>query len=370
MDNKTVLDRTILECYVGSFTYGTNLPDSDKDEGGICIPTKEVYFGGDKFNQATSWTDEGGNKIDKTIFSIDKAVELILDNNPNMVDYLYLPERSLIKVTPEWERLLAVRDEFISTKCRQSYAGYAYSQLNRIKTHRAYLLNPVNKPNRSDYGLPEVSLFPPHQNEIISKLSTDWIAEELRNDFYRDMSSVVDNEIITVFRKYVDENLVQILMPEFKKGHKEFLHMISSISSRFLKDEYIDMAAKELAYMSQYTNWKRYDEWKKTRNKKRLELELKCGFDSKAASHACRLSRMAVEILEGKGVNVDRTNIDADELRSIRLGNHSYEYVMDIINPLEEKANELYKTSTLRKSPNRKLINSIKMDIIEKYLFK
>ena len=254
MNNKTVLDRTILECYVGSFAYGTNLPDSDKDESGVCIPIKECYFGNKRFEQANKWTDENGNKVDKTIYGIDKAIKLILENNPNMIDLLYLPERCLIKVTPEWERFLEVRDQFISKKSRYSYAGYAYSQIERIKTHRSYLLHPVTEPKRSDYGLPEKSIFPETQYEVISKIAFKWIPQESKDDFYREMSKVIDNEAVTIFRKYVEPALVPIVMGDFKCGQKEFLHMISSVSGSFLKDEYNDMAAKELSYLSALHN--------------------------------------------------------------------------------------------------------------------
>ncbi len=370
MDNKTVLDRTILECYVGSFAYGTNIPSSDKDESGICIPTKDNYIGGEKFEQANSWKDENGNKIDKTIYSIDKAIKLILDNNPNMVDLIYLPERCLIKVTPEWERFLAVRDEFISTKCRYSYARYAQNQIERINTHRSYLRNAVAEPIREDYGLPKVSMFPDTQYEIIAKLSSDYVPLEQKDDFYREMSMMVDNEAVTIFRKYVEPHLVPIVMGEFKKGQKEFLGMISSISGVFLKDEYLDMAKKELSYLSAYWNWKRYLEWKKTRNPARQVLEAKCGYDSKHASHAIRLSRMCVEILEGKGVRVDRKGIDAEELVNIRMGNVPFEWVLEESRKLEEKAGFLYGTTLLKKEPNKDLINGIKMDIIERYVFR
>ena len=370
MDNKTVLDRTILECYVGSFAYGTNMPTSDMDESGICIPPKEYYIGGKDFEQANNWKDENGNKIDKTIYSIDKAIRLILDNNPNMVDLIYLPDRCLKKVTPEWERFLEVRDQFISKKCRFSYCKYALNQIERINTHRAYLRSEVFEPKRADYGLPEKSLFPDTQYEIIAKLAADYVDPENKDDFYREMSSVIDNEAVTIFRKYIEPSFVPMVMGEFKKGQEEFLGMISSISGVFLKDEYLGMAKKELSYLSAYWNWKRYSAWKKGRNPARQLLEAKCGYDSKHASHAVRLSRMAVEILECKGVLVDRKPIDAEELLNIRLGNVPFDWVLEECRRLEDKAEALYLTSPLQKDSNRDLINSIKMDVIEKYSFK
>lgn len=370
MDNKTVEDRTIFLGVVGSTAYGTNIKNSsDEDFSGVCVPNKESYIGSKKFEQANKWTDSNGDKIDKTIYSIDKIVDLMLDNNPNCLDLLYLSDRSIRIIKPEWERILAVRDEFISKKSRYSFAGYSVAQMNRIYTHRSYLLNPIKEPTRKEYDLPEKSIFPDTQYEIIAKLAADYIPLESKDEFYREMSMVVDNEANTIFRKYCEPHLVPLVMGEFKKGQKEFLGMISSISGMFLKDEYVSMAKKELSYLSSFWNWKRYEEWKKNRNPKRQELEKKCGFDGKAGSHALRLSRMGVEILEGKGVRVDRTGIDADYLLDIRLGNVPFEKVLEETRVLEERSKELYITSSLPYQPNRKLINSIKMDIIEKYVF-
>ncbi len=369
MKNSEVLNRTILECYVGSYIYGTNLPTSDMDEGGVCIPLRDHFLGVHKFEQANVWADENGNKIDKTIFAIDKAIELILNNNPNMIDYLYLPDRAFKKVTPEWKKILEIRDNCISKKCRYSYAGYAKAQIDRIKTHKEYLRKVVNKPLRSDFGLGESPSFPDHYNDVIAKLSTDYIPQEFKREFFAEMSSMIDNEAITIFRKYVEPNLVPIVMEEFKKGNDSFLGMISSISQEFLKEEYIGLAKKELAYMAAYKEYEQYKAWEKGRNPARKALEEKCGYDSKHGSHAIRLSRMSVEILDGKGVNVDRTGIDAEELVNIRLGNVPFQWVLEESQRLEEKAAELYKTSTLQNQPNRNLVHGVMMEVIEEYVF-
>lgn len=78
---------------------------------------------------------------------------------------------------------------------------------------------------------------------------------------------------------------------------------------------------------------------------------------------------MGVEILEGKGVLVDRTRIDAEELKEIRLGNVSFEIVLNEAKKLEERLNSLYETSNLPWQPNREKIENVKMEILEKYLF-
>lgn len=369
MNQEQVIKNTIYSIYVGSTAYGTNVATSDMDEGGVCIPTKESILGNSKFEQWNNWTDEDGNKIDKTIYNIQKAVKLMIQNNPNMMDYLYVPERCIISMAPEWERIMAIRDDFLSTKCKHTYQGYSFAQLDRIKTHRAYLLSPVTKPNREDYGLPEVSVFPSTQYDTIAKLSTDFIEPEYRNDFYKEMVQLFDTEAVLIFRKYMSEDMIQVLLPELKKAQKRYLHTLSSISDIYLKEEYLGMASKELAYLAAYTNWRRYKDWEDGRNPSRKLLEAKCGYDSKHAMHLIRLAKMSVEILSGKGIIVDRTNVDREELLAIRNGEWKFDDVLALSDKLNKEADELYTKSTLPRMPNVKLIESTTMDIIERFSF-
>lgn len=370
MNHQEVNDNLIFLTQVGSQAYGTNIPGvSDEDLGGIAIPPKEYFIGDKHFEQSNKWTDAEGNKIDKTIYNFNKAIDLMLDANPNMIDMLFMPERSIKFIRPEWERILAIRESFISKKAKHSFIGYAHAQMERIETHKSYLRSPVERPSRIDFDLNETSIFPETQYEVIAKISTDYVPEELRKDFYRSMSSLIDNEGTTLFRQFMEPGMVQIAMGEFKKGQKEFLSMLSSISGKFLKDEFTDAAKNELRYLQAYKNWKRYQDWDKGRNPKRKAMEAKCGYDSKFAMHALRLLSVGIEILEGKGVQVDRTGIDAPYLLEVRNGNIPWDEVLGKSRKSMDRLEELYESSTIPYAPNRDLINSVRMDIIEKYAF-
>lgn len=369
MDLKKVEERTIFLTQVGSHAYGTNLPSSDEDVGGVCIAEKQYYIGTKKFEQANKWVDADGNKIDKNIYSLDKALDLISENNPNMLDYLFIPERCVKKITKEWEKVLAVRDRFISKKCKHTFSGYAFAQLERIRTHRSYLMSPVRKPTRQEFGLPDKSIFPDTQVEVIAKLAFNYIDFNDKDSFYREVNQVVDNELMTIFRKYLAPEVVPFIMQEFKKGQNEYLRTFESIASMYLKDEYVGKAAQEMKYLTAYKNWKRYEDWKQSRNPKRQELEAKCGYDSKHASHLIRLQRMGIEILQGKGCRVDRTGIDADELIDIRLGNVAWDSILEMSRANQEKLDSMYAESTIPHQPDRNLIEKVKMEILEDYLF-
>jgi len=280
MNKIEIENNTIFLFTRGSQAYGTNNEDSDEDIGAICLPSKEVLYGVEKFEQDDKWVDENGEKSDKVVYNLNKALDLMLECNPNMLDFLYAPERVIKLTTPTWQRIVDVRDEFLCLKAKWAFQGYSISQLNRIKTHRSYLLNPPKqKPERDSYDLPKKSIFPETQCEVIAKLSSQYVEPEKQDEFYSEVTKMFDREGALIFKKYIPTEYYPFAIADFKKRQKEFLHMISSISGTFLKDEYNKMAENELRYISARYNWQRYTRWQKSRNKRRGEMEAKCGYD-------------------------------------------------------------------------------------------
>jgi predicted nucleotidyltransferase len=353
----------------GSQAYGTNNAQSDEDIGGICLPTREVILGVNKFEQDDNWVDENGEKLDTSIYNFNKAMDLFCENNPNMLDYLYAPERCIKFETDEWAKVRDIREDFMCIKSKWTYQGYAVSQLNRIRTHRSYLLNPMTEPSRESFGLPDKSIFPETQIGVLAKISSQWVPSSDQDTFFTEMSRLMDAEGSLIFKKYIEPQFYPIAIEDFKKRQKEFLRMISSVSQHFLKDEYLDMAHRELQFMAAWKNWEAFRRWKKNRNPARQALEAKSGYDTKHAMHLIRLLTMGNEILTGKGVNVDRTNLDQEYLMNIRNGVYTFDEIEAHANILNQNADESYKTSKLPKKPNLTKINDLRMDIMERHLW-
>jgi len=368
--NKSEIEKNLIFLFIrGSHAYGLNNDQSDIDIGGICLPSKNVIYGLDKFEQDDRWVDKNGEKEDKVIYNITKAVGLMCEANPNMLDFLYTPERVIKYVSPVWKKFMDIRDDFLSIKAKGSFQGYAMAQLNRIKTHRGYLLNPPKgEPKRADYDLPEKSVFPLTQLEVISKVSSEYVSEDKRDTFYSELNAMMDKEGAQIFKKYIAIEHYPFAIADFKKGQREFLNMISSLSGTFLKDEFTNMAENELRYMSSRYNWSRYKKWEKGRNKKRAVMEAESGFDRKHACHLIRLLLMSVEILSGKGVLVDRTGIDRDYLMDIRNGQYTFDEILEHCDELTKKGNALYKDTVLPENPNYDKINDLLADTLDEHL--
>jgi uncharacterized protein len=172
-----------------------------------------------------------------------------------------------------------------------------------------------------------------------------------------------------IFFKYFNEDRKKFLIDFLQNTlHSQMntLHYLGTES--FIKDEYKEECERELKYENAMIEYRQYEEWKKNRNKKRAEMEEKFSFDGKHASHLKRLQNMAKEILETGKINVDRTNIDAEELLDIRNGKWTYEQLEESFNKSEIELNQLYEKSTLQKSPQINKINDLMISIIDDYL--
>jgi len=221
----------IFEAMVGSHAYGTSDEKSDIDLRGVCVPPFEVMFGIlEKFEQKDHWE---GEYEDRTIFNISKFFKLLLDNNPTILELLFLQPSSWLVDTYCWRKIIDNRDIFISKKVKFTFSGYAISQLLRIKRHRGYLLNPITEePLREKFDLPKNPSLSSEQMQAVLTLPINLIPESIH-----------------------------------------------------LREEVIN----EAKYRQAKRDWDDYQSWKKGRNKERAEMEEKFGYDVKHASHLVRL---------------------------------------------------------------------------------
>lgn len=137
----------IVEQVAGSRLYGTFRPDSDTDIRGVALMPVGGLIGLDKpFEQLEQKVP------DRTIWELRKFVKLALACNPNILDQLFAPRHMWISHTPEWQLIYDLRHEVLSQQVRIKYAGYASSQLHRIKNHRFWTENTPTQPDITQYG--------------------------------------------------------------------------------------------------------------------------------------------------------------------------------------------------------------------------
>lgn len=352
---KWLTKRTIFSTLHGSHAYGLNTETSDIDIKGVCIAPKSVYLGyANGFEQA-----EGKDPYDLVIYEIRKFIKLAAACNPNIIEVLHTDPSVWVNVTPMGEKLLEHKDIFLSLKAKHTFSGYAHAQLKRIQNHFRWLSNPPKgAPTRAEFDLPEHTLVPREQlgvveAEIRKKIETfdfDW--------------SVLDEAQRINLQACIAQFFAEMELTSDEVWHR---------TGRALgfDDNFLAHLQKERAYKAKQTEWEQYQNWIKTRNPKRAELEAKFGYDTKHASHLVRLMKMCREILTVGKVIVKRTE-DREELLAIK--NHgiwSYEKLISWADAQEVEINELYKTSkALPREPDQKALDLLCQELVESALNK
>lgn len=125
----------ILLGRVGSHAYGLNTPESDEDFLGVFVaPTTDVaglYW--DSSAETKVDTTPGNEANDTTLHEVAKFMRLALKANPTITELLWLQNEDYVDFVRNGERLLEIRDAFLSEKyVKSAYRGYASQQLGKF----------------------------------------------------------------------------------------------------------------------------------------------------------------------------------------------------------------------------------------------
>jgi predicted nucleotidyltransferase len=137
------------EVLMGSVAYGVSSDTSDMDVYGFSIPPKNIVFPHldgeifgfgrqhkrfEQWQQHHIYDESSKKKYDVTIYSIVKFFQLCMDNNPNMIDSLFVPRRCILHTTQIGEHVREYRKEFLHKGSWHKFKGYAYSQVHKMST--------------------------------------------------------------------------------------------------------------------------------------------------------------------------------------------------------------------------------------------
>lgn len=103
---------------------------------------------------------------------------------------------------------------------------------------------------------------------------------------------------------------------------------------------------------------------------KRKALVKKLGYDAKNAAHAIRLMRMAIEIFRDGKVNVDRTHIDAEELKAIKRGTLPLAEIQAEARRMNETLASLVRSSEMPEEVDRAAIDAMMCGILKTHIDK
>lgn len=338
--------RTIFLTRHGSHAYGTSTPTSDLDLKGVAIPPREFYLGfSSRFEQAEI------KEPDAVIYELRKFFNLAADCNPSVIEVLFTEPEDHLGVTTAGERLLAAREKFLSRKARHTFSGFAMAQLRRLQQHHRWIREPLAAPpSRAELGLPEEE---PATRDVVNTVLGE-LEREIRG-WEIDLGSL-EREAQELLRARIAEALAARIGAE----RDPFTAATRSLS---LGAELTERLALEREHRAKLRAWEQFQQWKRTRNPQRAELESRFGYDVKFGMHVVRLLRMAREVLADGVVRVRRP--DRDELLAIRRGAWSFDRLVSWATEADAALDGVMKGSALPHAPDRAALDALCVALIE-----
>jgi hypothetical protein len=332
----------IFECISGSRAYGLTTETSDVDIRGVYILPRDQFY---SFDYQDQISDERNNQI---YYELRKFLQLLAKNNPSMLEMLNIPSDCVLHRDPLFDKIKA--SDFVSQLCKDTFAGYAMTQIKQARGLNKKILNPMDKKRKSIldfcYVLHEqgsISLLDFLNHEKISpdKLGLVVIPH------MRDMYKVFYSQAGLYAGVVKNDSSMEVTLSSVPKGEKP----IATLS--FNKDGYTHYCR----------DYKEYWHWVENRNEHRFQNTTEHGknYDAKNMMHVFRLLAMAKEI--GRSGSILVRQSDCQQLLKIKKGDFLYEELLDKANAQLKEIEAIYQNSSLPEKPDLFLINCLLVEI-------
>lgn len=331
----------LFEVISGSRSFGLHTPTSDTDIKGVYYLPKKKFFGLDYIPQIANETN------DEVYYEIGRFVELLMKNNPNILEILASPEDCILYKHPLMENLKI--EDFLSKLCKDSFAGYAVTQIKKARGLNKKIVNPMpkEKKNLLDFCYVLVGY------KTIPVL--EFLAE---NNLKQVQIGLVDMPNSKgMFAMFYDENK--------SLGYKGIIQKENSnevsLSSIPKNEKWIGYLSCNLDGYSKYCKeYKEYWNWIEKRNEDRYNTNEQHGknYDSKNMMHTIRLLQTAEQILSTGKLNIRVSN--REKLLDIKAGNKEYDDLLEMADNLIVSIENHYITSDLPEKPDdQKVIQTL-----------
>ena len=324
----------LFEVISGSRSFGLDTPTSDTDIKGVFYLPKEQFFGLHYIPQISNETN------DIVYYELGRFVELLLKNNPNILEVLASPEDCILYKHPIMGQLRL--EDFLSKLCKDTFAGYAMTQIKKARGLQKKIVNPMEKERKS---LLDFCFVLQGYNSIGLK---QWL--KLNN--------------------YLQEHCGLINIPHSRGMYALFYDLHQELGYRgIVKNEKsnevslssIPKGEKELAYLfcnqdaySQYCkDYAAYWDWIEKRNEERYNTNQQHGknYDSKNMMHTIRLLQSALQIAQTGNLTIRVPN--REMLLSIKAGKLEYDQLMQWATTLIESIEQEFPLANLPELPDR-----------------
>lgn len=340
----------LLDCISGSNAYNLALPTSDTDKKGVFILPRQQLFG---FEQVQQVSNESNDEV---YFELKRFLELLLKNNPNILELLNTPRDYVLFKHPLLD-LIKPKD-FLSKLCLETFAGYAASQIKKARG----LNKKINKAFESERrSILDFCYVVQGNGSVALK---EWLKEHhfeqedcglSKLPHFRDVYLLYHQNQLKqgekLFGVASGSNADDVQLSSIPKGIEPMAVM------NFNKD----------AYSVYCREFREYWDWVNKRNEVRYQSTLSHGkdYDAKNMMHTFRLLSMAEEIALYKEVRVHRD--DREFLLKIRSGKFEYDQLMSMVEEKLEEIKSIYEKSTLPEAPDEAHAEALLIEIREEF---
>ena len=325
----------IFEAISGSRAYGTNLPHSDTDLKGVFILPEDQFFGLEYIPQIANETN------DEVFYELRRFVELLLKNNPTVLELLGTPADCIVYQHPLFAQFKAA--DFLSKLCRQSFAEYAVAQIRKARGLNKKINHPEPPARKSVLDFCYVTAGAGAQP------ATDWLARHGHEPGQCGLANVPHlNDLYALF---IDA------APGRPLGYRGLVRDADTSQDVLLSA--VPKGEEPVAYLSFNRNgystycrvFREYWEWVEKRNAERYQNTVQHGknYDAKNMLHVFRLLQMAEEIGRTGQLLVRRPN--REFLLQIRRGEFEYEALVAEAEQLVTRVEAAFAGSALPQAP-------------------
>jgi hypothetical protein len=327
----------IFESISGSKAYGLDTATSDTDIRGVFILPKRQFYSLNYIGQINNETN------DIAYYELNKFIELLSKNNPNIMELINVPEECILYKHPIFDDVK--KEDFLSKLCETTFANYAFTQVKKARGLNKKIVNPVDKKRKTveDFCFVRVGKQSISFKSFITKKKINpKHCGLVKLSHMKDCYNLFYSESLS-YNGIARENANEVCLSSVPKSENAIALLYFNVDG----------------YSTYCKKYKEYWDWVGNRNENRYKSNIlnSKNYDAKNMMHTFRLLHMAKEIGLTNEINVKRT--DRDFLLSIKNAEFEYDDLVARAEIMKKELSTIYNNSTLIDRPNLDLVNKL-----------